>query len=131
MAMAISAPFATEKGGIDVSALVRLSLGSQPDDANYSETQDFLARFGTEGSEVQILSPRPIPKENPRNSVCRVTRFLLPDSTVGTEWSVLQIRPSVEIVRDFSPPSPRDRSIRATFRSKALPSTLPDVVVGH
>ena len=30
------------------------------DDVNYTETQDFWARFGTEGSKVQILSPRPI-----------------------------------------------------------------------
>ena len=41
------------------------------------------ARFGTEGSEVQILSPRPL-------FVRKITEFSRLDSSVSPEWSVLQ-----------------------------------------
>jgi hypothetical protein len=44
-----------------------------------AETQDFLARFRTEGSEVQILSPRPI-------FLRKLTGFSRFDHSVSTEW---------------------------------------------
>src|SRR6266852_333097 len=50
----------------------------------------------------------------------------LADSLRGTEWSVLQIRASCRIVRDFSPASLANRSIPRAFPGKELPSTLPD-----
>jgi hypothetical protein len=40
-------------------------------------------RFGTEGSEVQILSPRPIPKKS--------AKFRPLDHSVPTEGSAVQI----------------------------------------
>jgi hypothetical protein len=67
-------------------------------------------RFGTEGSEDQILSPRPISRfssENPQTLAWRVTRFFLQLRGSGTEWPVTQIQPPVGIVRDFSPPCSR------------------------
>src|ERR1700674_5149417 len=51
--------------------------------------------------------------------------------SVGTECSVLQIRPSPRIVRDFSPRSLATGPSRPLFEGKVLPSTLPDVVIGH
>ena len=76
---------AAQKGSIDTSAIVRLSLGTRlDDDAIYSETQDFSPRFGTEGSEVQILSPRPI-------FLIKTLEFSLVDHSVSPEWSVPQI----------------------------------------
>jgi hypothetical protein len=43
-------------------------------------------------------------------------------SSVGTEWSVLQIRPSSRIVRDFSPPSLANRSIPKFFDPLTFPT---------
>jgi hypothetical protein len=45
--------------------------------------------------------------------------------TVGTEWPVLQIQPSVEIVRDFSPPSLAIGLSRTPSRAKRYPRRYP------
>ena len=51
---------ATIKGHMDPFALVRLSLGRIVRRRELLGNEDIWARFGTEGSEVQILSPRPL-----------------------------------------------------------------------
>src|SRR5258705_12818992 len=85
-------------------------------------------RFGTEGSEVRILSPRPITSKACRNAGFFVERYAvlslvkhlvsLADATVGTECSARQSLPSLRILRDFSPSVARDWSIPSTLRSK-------------
>ena len=92
--------------------------------------QRIVPRFGTEGSEVQILSPRPIPKE-----ICEIQSAGSLGFSSGFE--------SRNRVAGASNPTripnrsrvlhvgARDRSFPRTFRSRVLPSTLPDLVVAH
>jgi hypothetical protein len=67
--------------------------------AFYWVTEQILPRFGTEGSKVQILSPRPIPK--------KFAKFSLPVHSVPpansrrrTECSALQTTLPLQILRD-------------------------------
>src|SRR5579862_5777526 len=79
-------------------------------------------RFGTEGSEVQILSPRPIPKKT-----CRIQAARSLGSSVGVERRnrVLgALNPAFFQNRSrFLASVPRDWSIPPAFASKVLPST--------
>jgi hypothetical protein len=87
-------------------------------------------RFGTEGSEVQILSPRPIPK---KTCTTQAARSL--GSTFGVEGRNRVLGPSnpafIQNRSRFLASVPRDRSIPPVFASTVLPSTLPDCPVGH
>ena len=87
-------------------------------------------RFGSEGSEVQILSPRPIPKKT-----CRIQAARSLGSTFGVEARNRVLGPSnpafIQNRSRFLASVPRDWSIPPAFASKVLPSTLPDCAVGH
>jgi hypothetical protein len=89
-------------------------------------------RFGTEGSEVQILSPRPISGfsfENPHGIVWLGTRVVCPNPVLGTEWPVLQTPAVYRIVRNFSRPSLAAGSARPLVGAKCYPRRYPQRLI--
>jgi hypothetical protein len=91
---------------------------------------DAVSRFGTEGSEVQILSPRPIPK---KTCIIQAARSLGSSFGVESRNRVLSASNPAFIQNRsrFLASVRRDWSIPPPFASKVLPSTLPDCAVGH
>ena len=85
-------------------------------------------RFGTEGSEVRILSPRPtscFSLRKPPTLSPAGHWFLLRVSVLGTEWPVAQTPPAVGIIRDFSPPSIAIVPFPVILEANRYPVTLP------
>jgi hypothetical protein len=109
---------------------VRLSLGRERSVTYFGRIQRIDTRFGTEGSEVQILSPRPISKKT-----CRIQAARSLGSSLGVEGRNRVLGASnpafIQNRSRFLASVRRDWSIPPTFASKVLPSTLPDCAVGH
>jgi hypothetical protein len=69
--------------------------------------------------------------ENPQKSVWRVTRFSLPLRGSRTEWPVLQIPSTVQIVRDSSDLPLAIRTVCSLFDTKYYPSFYPDAAIRY
>ena len=92
-----------------------------------------MTRFGTEGSEVQILSPRPISKKIREIQSAGSLGFPRSGFNVGTECPALQIQPRASNRPDILASVLPSRTPLSADSSEAkrYPRRYPTVVVGH